>query len=88
MEARKILIIEDEKSISDIIKFNLVKEGFDVDTAYNGQDGLNKATKHTPELILLDVMLPLIDGFEVCRRIREVSMVPIIYAYSKRGRRR
>jgi len=83
MEARKILIIEDEKSISDIIKFNLVKEGFDVDTAYDGQDGLRKAIKQTPELILLDVMLPLIDGFEVCRRIREVSMVPIIMLTAK-----
>ncbi len=83
MEARKILIIEDEKSISDIIKFNLVKEGFDVDTAYDGQDGLQKAIKQTPELILLDVMLPLMDGFEVCRRIREVSMVPIIMLTAK-----
>lgn len=83
METRKILIIEDEKSISDIIKFNLVKEGFDVDTAYDGQDGLRKAIKQTPELILLDVMLPSIDGFEVCRRIREVSMVPIIMLTAK-----
>ena len=83
MEARKILIIEDEKSISDIIKFNLVKEGFNVDTAYDGQDGLHKAIKQTPELILLDVMLPLMDGFEVCRRIREVSMVPIIMLTAK-----
>ena len=83
MESRKILIIEDEKPISDIIKFNLVKEGFDVDTAYDGQDGLHKAIKQTPELILLDVMLPLMDGFEVCRRIREVSMVPIIMLTAK-----
>lgn len=83
MEARKILIIEDEKSISDIIKFNLVKEGFDVDTAYDGQDGLQKAIKQPPELILLDVMLPSMDGFEVCKRIREVSMVPIIMLTAK-----
>jgi len=83
MESRKILIIEDEKSISDIIKFNLVKEGFDVDTAYDGQDGLHKAIKQAPELILLDVMLPLMDGFEVCRRVREVSMVPIIMLTAK-----
>ncbi|MBK5261667.1 MAG: response regulator transcription factor [Peptostreptococcaceae bacterium] len=83
MESRKILIIEDEKPISDIIKFNLVKEGFDVDTAYDGQDGLHKAIKQTPELILLDVMIPLMDGFEVCRRIREVSMVPIIMLTAK-----
>lgn len=83
MGSRKILIIEDEKSISDIIKFNLVKEGFEVDAAYDGQDGLQKALKQTPDLILLDVMIPLIDGFEVCRRIREVSMVPIIMLTAK-----
>jgi len=83
MESRKILIIEDEKSISDIIKYNLVKEGFEVDTAYDGQEGLQKAIKETPELILLDVMLPFMDGFEVCRRIREVSMVPIIMLTAK-----
>lgn len=83
MESRKILIIEDEKSISDIIKFNLVKEGFEVETAYDGQDGLNKAIKQSPELILLDVMLPVMDGFEVCKRIREVSMVPILMLTAK-----
>lgn len=83
MESRKILIIEDEKSISDIIKYNLVKEGFEVDAAYDGQDGLQKALKSTPDLILLDVMLPFMDGFEVCKRVREVSMVPIIMLTAK-----
>lgn len=83
MESRKILIIEDEKSISDIIKFNLVKEGFEVETAYDGEEGLKKALKQMPELILLDVMIPIMDGFEVCKRIREVSSVPILMLTAK-----
>lgn len=83
MESKKILIIEDEKAISDIIKFNLVKEGFEAETAYDGQDGLDKAMAGTPDLILLDVMLPVMDGFEVCKRVRESSMVPILMLTAK-----
>ncbi len=83
MESKKILIIEDEKAISDIIKFNLAKEGFEADTAYDGQDGLEKALAGNPDLILLDVMLPLMDGFEVCKRVRESSMVPILMLTAK-----
>lgn len=83
MESKKILIVEDEKAISDIIKFNLTKEGFEADTAYDGQDGLEKALAGNPDLILLDVMLPLMDGFEVCKRVRESSMVPILMLTAK-----
>ncbi|MDO4553191.1 MAG: winged helix-turn-helix domain-containing protein [Bacillota bacterium] len=83
MENKKILIIEDEKSISDIIKFNLTREGFGVETAYNGKTGLEQALAGAPDLILLDVMLPLMDGFEVCRRIRESSSVPILMLTAK-----
>ncbi len=83
MESKKILIVEDEKAISDIIKFNLTKEGFEADTAYDGQDGLEKALSGNPDLILLDVMLPLMDGFEVCKRVRESSMVPILMLTAK-----
>ena len=83
MESKKILIIEDEKAISDIIKFNLAKEGFEADAAYDGQDGLEKALAGNPDLILLDVMLPLMDGFEVCKRVRESSMVPILMLTAK-----
>ena len=83
MEQKKVLIIEDEKSISDIIKFNLLKEGFEVDTAFDGMTGLNKALELNPDLILLDVMLPSIDGFQVCKKIRESSMVPIIMLTAK-----
>ena len=83
MEPKKVLIIEDEKSISDIIKFNLTKEGFKVETAYDGQTGLDIALKQMPDLILLDVMLPGIDGFEICKKVREKSTVPIIMITAK-----
>lgn len=81
--AKKVLIIEDEKAIADIIEFNLEKEGYDVDAAYDGQEGLRKALEDAPDLILLDVMLPLLDGFEVCKRIRKNSNTPILMLTAK-----
>lgn len=83
MDSKKVLIIEDEKSISDIIKFNLIKEGFEVEAAYDGQDGLSKALTIMPDLILLDVMLPIMDGFAVCKKVREMSTVPILMLTAK-----
>jgi two-component system response regulator VicR len=83
MEAKKVLIIEDEKPISDIVKFNLTKEGFETEAAYDGGVGLEMALKNDPDLVLLDVMLPTIDGFEICKRIREKSNVPIIILTAK-----
>jgi two-component system response regulator VicR len=83
MSTKNILIIEDEISISDIIKFNLVKDGFSVDTAYDGETGLKKALTNNPDLVLLDIMLPIMNGFEVCKSIREVSSVPIIMLTAK-----
>ena len=83
MRAKKILIVEDEVSISDIVKFNLVKEGYEIDTAYDGEEGLNKALAKSYDLILLDIMLPQMDGFQVCRKIRETSSVPIIMLTAK-----
>lgn len=73
-----ILIVEDEKSISDIIKLNLEKNGFSVSVAYDGEEALNKAMSENPDLILLDVMLPKMDGFSVCKKIRETKSTPII----------
>jgi len=75
---KKILVVDDEKNIVDIISFNLKKEGFEVICAYNGEDGLKKALTESPELILLDIMMPKIDGFEVCRKVREKLQTPII----------
>ena len=83
MDSKKVLIIEDEKAISDIIKFNLKKEGFEVVTAYDGKQGMEMALSDNPDLVLLDVMLPSMDGFQVCKRVRESSMVPIIMLTAK-----
>ena len=80
---KKILVVEDEKPISDIIKFNLEKEGFEIITAYDGLEGLSLAITENVDLILLDVMLPKMDGFEVCKKVREKSSVPIIMATAK-----
>ncbi len=66
----KILVVEDEKSICDIIVFNLAREGYEVITAGDGATALELARTERPDLVLLDVMLPKMDGFEVCRRIR------------------
>ncbi len=75
---RVILIVDDEKPILEILKFNLEKEGFRVLGASDGEEGLNLALTQNPDLILLDIMLPKLDGFDVCKRIREKSNVPII----------
>ena len=83
MDAKKVLIIEDEKRISDIVKFNLSKEGFETLTAYDGAEGLEMALSNDPDLVLLDVMLPTMDGFEICRKVREKSNVPIIILTAK-----
>ncbi len=75
---RVVLVVDDEKPILDILKFNLEKEGFKVLGAGDGEEGLVLALTQNPDLILLDIMLPKMDGFDVCKRIREKSNVPII----------
>lgn len=75
---RTILIIEDEQNISDILTFSLGKEGYKTIAALDGIQGLEMALSENPDLILLDVMLPGMDGFEVCKKVRETSQVPII----------
>lgn len=71
MEKKTILVVEDEKAIADILVFNLQREGYDTIVAYDGTEGLRHALEDAPDLILLDVMLPGMDGFEVCKRVRE-----------------
>ena len=73
---KKILVVEDEKAISDILEFNLKKEGYEVVCAADGEAGLSAARGENPDLILLDVMLPKLDGFEVCKEVRKSSNVP------------
>lgn len=80
MEQRKkrILIVEDEKNIADIIDYNIQKQGYETEVAYDGEKGLALALTASFDLILLDVMLPLLDGFEICRRVRARLDTPII----------
>ena len=78
MSDKKILVVEDEKPISDILKFNLEKEGFRVVQAYDGEEGRDFALKEDYDLILLDVMLPKMDGFNVLKEDRAVKQTPII----------
>lgn len=75
---RTILVIEDEQNINDILTFSLNKEGYKTLSALDGVKGLEMALTENPDLILLDVMLPGLDGWEVCKKVRETSQVPII----------
>lgn len=76
---KTVLIVEDEQNIVDILSFNLEREGYDTLEAYDGNTGLQLALEQNPDLVLLDLMLPGMDGFEVCRRIRATgSAVPIL----------
>ena len=76
---KKILIVEDEQNIVDILSFNLSRDGYDTLEAYDGRTGLQLALEQNPDLILLDLMLPEMDGFDVCRKLRESgSAIPVI----------
>lgn len=75
---RKILIVDDEKNIADIIAFNLKKEGYQVIKAGDGEEGVRMAMEENPDLILLDIMMPKMDGYEACKKIREKKNTPII----------
>ena len=74
----KILVVDDEKAIVDILKFNLEREGFDVVTAGDGEEGIDRFRVEQPDLILLDIMMPKVDGLQACKTIRNESNVPII----------
>ena len=75
---KRILIVDDEKNIVDILKFNLQKESFDTYEAYDGRQAIEIAEREKPDLIILDVMLPEIDGFTVCRKLRQTMQTPIL----------
>jgi DNA-binding response OmpR family regulator len=79
----KILVVDDEKLIVKGIRFSLMQDGYEVDCAYDGKEALEKARTGNYDTILLDVMLPEMDGFEVCQQIREFSDVPIIMLTAK-----
>lgn len=75
----KILIIDDEEATVQLISILLEKRGFEAIKAYRAEEGLRKAYRHQPDLVLLDIMMPDMDGWEVCKRLREMSDVPIIF---------
>ena len=81
--ANRVLVVDDEKLIVKGIKFSLEQDGMEVDTAYDGNEALDKARNNDYDIILLDVMLPGLDGFQVCQMIREESDVPIIMLTAK-----
>jgi two-component system response regulator VicR len=76
--ATKVLVVDDERTITDGLTFNLKKEGFEVVPAYNGEDAISLFEEHKPDIVILDIMLPGLDGFTVCRILRKQSSVPII----------
>ncbi len=81
--AKKVLVVDDERLIVKGIKFSLEQDGMEVDCAYDGEEALHMAQSNTYDMILLDIMLPKMDGFEVCQQVREFSMVPIIMLTAK-----
>lgn len=76
--AKKILIVEDEPTLVATLKYNLERAGFDVETASDGERGLSLARDHHPDLVILDLMLPRLDGIDVCRLLRRQSQTPIL----------
>ena len=83
MTSRTVLIVDDEENLTEAIKYNLEQEGFRVSTAADGERGLAMAREFEPDLIILDIMLPVVDGLEVCRTLRRRSNVPILMLTAK-----
>ena len=83
MEKQRILIVDDDENIAELISLYLIKECFATEIAYNGRDAIKLASTFHPNLILLDIMLPDIDGYEVCTEIRKTSQTPIIMLSAK-----
>lgn len=81
--AQRVLVVDDEKLIVKGIRFSLEQEGMEVECAYDGEEAVQKAKENEYDIILLDVMLPKLDGFEVCQQIREFSSVPVIMLTAK-----
>lgn len=83
MTGRKILIVEDDRTLLDVLKYNLTKEGYEAIAALDGVQALEVARSEKPDLIILDIMLPKLDGFEVCRILRKEMTVPILMLTAK-----
>lgn len=83
MNNQRVLVVDDDKNICELIRLYLEKEGFIVTLAHDGQTAVNLFKENTPAVVLLDVMLPKMDGFQVCREIRRISNIPIIMLTAK-----
>ncbi|HBD42425.1 MAG TPA: DNA-binding response regulator [Bacteroidetes bacterium] len=86
MAKKSILVVDDEHDLLDLLEYNLKKEGFKVYLADNGEKGINLAQKHQPDLVLLDVMMPEMSGFDVCEALRQdadIKRLPIIFLTAK-----
>lgn len=86
MAVKQILIVEDEKDVMELIRYNLAKEGFHCEAACDGQEALKKAQETLPDLVLLDLMLPEVDGLEVCKRLKSSSQtehIPVVMVTAK-----
>ena len=86
MTRPKILIIEDERALNQVLTYNLQREGYETLVAYDGQEGLRKAQTLLPDVVLLDLMLPVVDGLDVCRRLRsgeQTRKIPILMLTAK-----
>ena len=81
--AKRVLVVDDEKLIVKGIRFSLEQDGMEVDCAYDGEEALEKAKQNAYDIILLDIMLPKLTGFEVCQQIRDFSNVPIVMLTAK-----
>ena len=81
--SRKVLVVDDEKLIVKGVRFSLEQDGMEVDCAYDGEEALDKIKNNTYDIVLLDIMLPKMDGFEVCQQVREFSDVPILMLTAK-----
>jgi DNA-binding response OmpR family regulator len=86
MKTKKILVVDDEVDLVETVRFSLEMEGFQVLVSYNGEDALNQARKENPDLILLDIMLPKLDGYKVCRLLKfdeRYKHIPILMLTAK-----
>ena len=79
----RILVVDDDRHIVELIRYNLRHEGFDVDVAYDGREAIERACTVSPDLVILDLMLPYVDGLEVCRHLREWGPIPILMLTAK-----
>lgn len=85
MTRRKLLIVEDEKDLVRLLIYNFEKEGYNVLSAYDGEEGLEVARTQKPDIILLDIMMPKMDGYTFCRELRRTSDIPILFLTAKKS---